>query len=568
MADEVRQLLAHALKRSRDPRVRDSLARCTAAGAGIAQLYAAAEVAADAGAGAQPDAALLATLAKAINVALAGAERTRHVTSLVVRPQVARIPVASRLRPEPLAFERAAFDGTEREGTLALPPTKNGPSAEATAAFFEARPEAPVRPERAGRLVEVAGDTSPRPRRELQAEVVAACADNIAMLARHRDERPQWERPENEEALLANVDAIGASGGHCVRMVVDWWRKAGDPWQTWAGVFVLACFNGTDTLDAIARELEQLPADADDHVLRAAEALLGAPNPHVRELALDLSESPNPIARAIGIEVLGRRRLLAPDRVRSHARDPNLPVLTAVIRSSMVLGKETGAPFLVPFLQHRSRDVVWSAASQLARWQRPEPYLEVRQGRCLPLGVKALEVLIQFGDATDLDRFDDIVAREPATPELLSAIGRFGEPSAWAYLVHHLADPELSGAATRALATLFGPIVPHRETTSSAAWREAISRAEIQQGVRIRAGKPWSPAALGAEVLAGDVDRAELQARLDELTTRVGVALDVDLAAWSPDRGPAVERAMRACESVFRSFRVGSWDSKAVGARA
>jgi hypothetical protein len=567
MNDEIRQLLAHALRRSKNDRVREGLARCASPSARLEDIYAASDLVMQLVHEGSADAALADTLGKAINLALARAERTEHLGRLVVRREPARVPVASWNRPALLCFERAAYDGEERELTFALPPAgAAGDTAEAAAAaFFEPRPEVPVRPEVSGRLVELAGDTSARPRRELHAEVVAACADNIAMLARHRDQRPFWERPENEQALLANMDAIGASGGHCVRLLVEWWRKQDDPWKTWAAVFALASFSGTDALAAIACELGQVPADAAGHVETAADALLVAPHPHIPELAQDLAASPNPVARAIGIEVLGHKRLLSPELVLWHARDPNLPVLTAALRSSGLLARERGVPLLLPFLHHRAPAIVWCAARQLTLWGRLEPYREVRQGRCLPLGCRALEVLVLCGDASDVDCFDEIVAREPAMPDVLSAVARFGDPSAWAYLLHHLSDPELAGAAARALITLFGPLVPPRAAKDASAWRDGIAARSFEAGVRLRSGRPWHPQALLDESLRGDLDRRELQARLDELAVRAGARIEVDLTSWSLDLRPVLESAMRASERSARQSRPGSWDGRPGG---
>jgi hypothetical protein len=568
MNDEVQRVLASTLRRVKHPALRQRLARCIAPGAGVDDLYAASALAMDPAEG-PSDVETARALAKAINVALASREQGVHIGTLVERSERLPLPTASRDRPALLAFERASYDGSEPETTVMLPSASSPGeevSEEAAAAFFKARPDVPLRPEATGRLVELVGDTSAHPRRELRAEVVSACADNIAMLARHRDERPQWERRENEEALLANVDAIGASGCDCVRLVVEWWRAGKDPWKTWAAVFVLACFGRTDVLEAIARELDDLPPDATAHVTTAADALLVAPHPHVAELALDLSVSPNPVARAIGVEVLSRKNLLDPEQVRRHMSDANLPVLAAALRASAVLGPATGSVVLVPFLQHYDHEVVWAATRQLARWHRPEPYFQVRQGRCRVLGRRALELLIQFGDATDLACFDDLVARGPGTVEVLSAVARFGDPSAWVYLVHHLSDPELSDAAARGLMTLFGAVIPRRESKSAAAWRDAIAKCSIEPGLRLRSGKAWHPGAVANECLQGDVDRAETQVRIDELVVRADVTVDVDLALWSPDVWSGLEPALTTIERSAK-FRPGSWDCKAVGFR-
>ncbi|MGH7298219.1 MAG: hypothetical protein ACRELB_24990, partial [Polyangiaceae bacterium] len=454
------------MRRSTDALVRETMGRCLAPGAELGDLYALSQLVMDLVSKGRADTALSSTVAKAINLAIADADRASHVGTLVVRRAAHRLPLAMRGRPTLLEFERAPLDGEERDLTIGLPKAQpeGEPSEEIAAAFFAPRPDARVHPEASGKHVELAGDSTRRPRRELHTEVVVACAENVAMLARHRDERPAWERPENEQALLFNVEAIGASGGQCARIIVDWWSKSDDPWKTWAAVFTLACFPEADVLEAILRGLEELPADATHHAPAAAEALLVAPHPHVPELAKDLCASPNPIARAVGIEFLGRRKLLTPQEVRHHGRDANVAVLAAAIASAGVLPPNWAPTFLEPYLRCPEPVVAWRAAQQLTHLHQVAPYYYLRRDECAALGSKALEVLVQFGDASDLERFEGIVARGPATVEVLSATARFGEPSTWAFLVHHLADPELADAAARALLTLFGPIVSKRYT--------------------------------------------------------------------------------------------------------
>ncbi|KYF56235.1 hypothetical protein BE08_32000 [Sorangium cellulosum] len=82
------------------------------------------------------------------------------------------------------------------------------------------------------------------------------------------------------------------------------------------------------------------------------------------------------------------------------------------------------------------------------------------------------------------------LTRTPVTPVVLSAIGRFGHAGAWAFLVHHLAEEVLSGAAASALEVLFGECVPAAERKLPRAWRAAIGAARLDLDVRYRRGEP------------------------------------------------------------------------------
>ncbi len=472
---------------------------------------------------------------------------------------------ASRERPTLLTPARAPFDGNFPE-----PPA---PPAEAEAAADDAN-DAPLppldlgrkkkKPPKDGPFIVRSGPGAPEPEETMRAEIVAACADTTGMLARHRAERPMHELAKNEAELLTQIDAFATSGGDCVRSLVLWWRdNTDDPWKAWATVFALASLDGIDVLQTVAREIALLEPDATEHIAPIAEALVVSPHPHVPDLARDLLAAESPIARAIAIDFLGRRGALAVEQLRPHLEDPHLAVVAAAVRAHATVPPAIGVPILFKYLAHKDPTVAWPAARQLLVWGRPEPCFEVRAGRGENLAQHALEVLVYAGDSSDLELFERILARAPASASQLSALSRFGAPSAWAFLLHHLANEELEEAAVRALTTLFGERVPLPDRKKPAAWRSAIAQAKLDPNVRYRHGEPWRPRAVAAECVRGNFPRAEMRVRLDELMVRSGMRPEVDLARWAPETWGGIKLAAQVFEKADGVYPPGTWTSRA-----
>jgi hypothetical protein len=488
---------------------------------------------------------------------------TKALDALAARlPRVAPFN-ASRDRPALLTPARARFDGTFPK------PPEPPPGAEAATNDVPLPPldlgRKKKKPPKDGPFIVRSGDGAPEAEEAMRAEIVAACADTTGMLARHRAERPMHELAKNEAELLTQIDALAISGGECVRSLVLWWRdNADDPWKAWATVFALASLDGIDVLQAIAREIEVLEPDMTEYVAPIAEALLVAPHPHVPDLARDLLASESPIARAIAIDVLGRRGALAVEQLRPHLEDPHLAVVAAAVRAHATVPPAIGVPILFKFLAHKDPTVAWPAARQLLVWGRPEPYFEVRAGRGESLEQWALEVLVYAGNSSDLELFERILARAPASGAQISALARFGAPSAWAFLLHHLANEELEDAAVRALTTLFGERVPVPERKKPAAWRSAIAQAKLDPNVRYRHGEPWRPRAVAAECVRGNFPRAEMRVRLDELTVRTGMrpAAAVDLGQWAPETWGGIKLAAEIFEKADGTYPPGTWTTR------
>ncbi|MGH7298086.1 MAG: hypothetical protein ACRELB_24310, partial [Polyangiaceae bacterium] len=85
-------------------------------------------------------------------------------------------------------------------------------------------------------------------------------------------------------------------------------------------------------------------------------------------------------------------------------------------------------------------------------------------------------------------------------------------------------------------------------------------------GVRLRAGSPWQPSLVAADCMRGDLDRGEMQVRIDELVARCGATIGADLAHWSPDVDGALNPTLKRIEAST-TFRAGSWDCTAGGPR-
>jgi hypothetical protein len=372
------------------------------------------------------------------------------------------------------------------------------------------------------------------------AGVVADCLERAAMLARHRDERPLRERPRAEARLLAQIDAIAAAGAS-PEDLVRWWEEQGadDPWMIWPVAFALGSFEGRAPLLAAADLLDALPGDAAESACLAAEALVLAPHPHLAALASNVLRSPHPLARATGVDVLSRRGLLDPERALALINDASPRVTAAALRAFArgFGGRDQDSPLpraVAVLVAHPDPEVCWEAARAITVHRHRDAYLEVRDGGRLAqaLCARALEILVWAGELSDLGAMEAIVRRLPASPDVLDAVARFGHAGSWAYLVHYLGDEGLAGAASAALVTVFGPRVPPAEAKLPAAWRNALTAADLSPSVRYRHGVPWSLEGAAAELAGGDLTRRQIEPRLDELRTR-GVAGPLDLGAWS-----------------------------------
>ncbi len=487
-----------------------------------------------------------------------------HALATLARRTARAAPFhATRERAQLLTPARDAFDGTFPDPTALLSAKADDGDAVPDVAplvFPGVKAKRPAD----GPFIVRKGAGAAEPEGVVRGEIVLQCADTIGMLTRHRVERPMHELADNEAQLFTQLDALAISGGDVVRSLVSFWREnAEHPWKAQGVALALACLDGIDVLEAIFREIEALPPDQDGLVIPLAEALLVAPHSNVPDLARDLLASPSPISRAVALEALARRAPLSVEEIRPHLADAHPAVVGAAVRACAAIPPPVGLPLLMPLVGRPQMGVAWPAARQLLVWGRPEPYFEVRSGRAAGLGPFALEVLVLAGGMEDLELFDQLAAKEPASPALVSAIARFGAPTAWALLCHHLGDDELSDAAARALATVFGDRVPLKEVKKPAAWRAAIAKGRFDGKVRTRRGEPWRPRTVVAEMRRGDFPRVEMRARIDELMARTGARVDAELGRWAPDTWSAIHLSIEAFDKADAHYPPGTWTTRA-----
>jgi hypothetical protein len=464
--------------------------------------------------------------------------------------------IASRVRPAVLISERVRFDGRYETAKEADDVAISGVSNEDEGIETTARPGA----------IALGDGGLPEDGALFYRNIVLECIDTIGMLARHRAERRMGELASNEAQLLAQVDAIAASGGDCVKSVLDAWNVSDHPWNAWACAFALASLEGSDALIALESAILTLPLNAAMTGERIAEALAVVPNPEIGPWASRLLRSPHAVARAIAIDTVRRRNPIEENELRAHLATGATPVMRAAARAASALGVERGVPWMLPLLEHPSLAPI--AARALSLWQRPEPYFAVREGRPLAklLGFGALEVLVQFGEANDLECFDTLVLSMPMSESILSAVARFGHPTSWAFLLHHLNDPDFGDAALDALETLFGKRFAGDPSAlrDARAWRAAIARAAHHPALRYRQGEPWKLGIVANECTSGAYARNEVELRLDELSGRGAIHAEVDLALWSTEALPALALEAGKFTRADAKYTPGSWDARAL----
>ena len=396
------------------------------------------------------------------------------------------------------------------------------------------------------------------------AEVVDACVETMASLARDRALLPARERPRAEERILEQLDAILVTGPGCVDGLFGAWHRSvvsPDPWKVWAPVFALGCIEGGESLRAIVAILESLAPDARADGRVAAEALTLAPHADRARFSATLTASAHPIVRAIGVDLRARCDALSPEELVVRLDDASASVVAAALRAVACLPDPV--PDLVGVLRRhlRSADaaVAWRAARILLLWGHDDPCVAVRGGELAELGAHTLEIFVLRGDANDLPCMEAWLSRAQITPTVLSAIARFGHVGAWAFLVHHLADDVLANDAATALEVLFGDRVAATERKQPRAWRAAIGGSRFDPGVRYRRGQPWRAEVVVAEWADGALPRAEVAVRADELVARARAGGAVELDGWTPDPETALTALGAAVCSKARSALTGRW---------
>ncbi|APR80666.1 Hypothetical protein A7982_06013 [Minicystis rosea] len=396
---------------------------------------------------------------------------------------------------------------------------------------------------------------------------LGTCLDGIAMLAQQRRTRDLADRSGAEARLLAYADAAAITGTPLVARVLAWWEASldrPDPSASWAAAFFLGLLDGDDALLAVLAGVEKLPGDAIARGVAVADALAAVPHPSVDVVVKHFIASPHPLARAAGILLLGRGARLPADDLRRHLLDPNPAVQHAALRAARSLDATEATPLLALVrisFAFPHRDVAAEAARTLAAWGDVTPCDAVRSDdRAIArLGLHAAEILVRQGGAGDLALLQRILKRTPTSPAHLSIVARFGHPGAWAYLLHHLADPELVDDAADALEALFGTRVDETARESVAAWRSAIHALAPAPGARYAFGEPWHPRALSAKLAAGTLTAAAADLLHAEAMARLGVRAPLDVGAWANVEAGARGAAAAEIAAKEGRYPVGRW---------
>jgi hypothetical protein len=375
---------------------------------------------------------------------------------------------------------------------------------------------------------------------DFHASVVSHAAELAGALARARLASPRREVARIEARLLRQIDAVVAAGPRALADVAAFQeRRAADPWAAFAGAICAAAFEGDEAIDVLRRAIHALPPAAEDHLLTVTEALRLSDHPGLSMLATELCTSPHAPARAVGFTLRSLRGELPFDGVHAAFTDEAPSVVRAAIWASERLPTAQRALFQ-KLLQDRTRspsiDVAWSAARVLAIRGDGDLRRDALEGPLgAHLGQRSAELFVLCGAPADWPRLEALLGRHRTTRALLSSVARFGSPASAPWLIQRLDDDALADHAAAALVVLFGTIVSPDEMLNAAAWRRAVSALGLDASARIRRGRPWSLAVVADECASGDLSRAELELRIDELRARSRQPDAVDVDGWYPD---------------------------------
>jgi len=401
---------------------------------------------------------------------------------------------------------------------------------------------------------------------EFHASVVHHCADAVALSARHRTTLPLGCVAEVERHIERQRAAVLSLDTDCIEHIGAWWERsadAGDPAKAWSAVYLLASLGGDMASKPVQAALELLPNDGDDWMAAAAALALASPGDPAA-LGEALLSSLRPAARAVGLDLLARHGALSQDALRGHLAREDGPVCAATVRAASRMRVVTAlASEITACLGAPSGAVAWEAARALTVAGVQEPYFNLQAGGSLAsaLGARGVELLVMAGDGDDIGVFEHLLASTPMTAPLLSAVARFGNVTAWSFLLHYLTEPELADAAVAALRTLFGDLVPESEAPGYMAWKRAIGEARFNPTLRYRRGRPWHPSTVVAECTSGELSRVEVERRIDELAARTLAEPQVDLGLWAPDWRRGLATFASEAEARGMSWRPGAWRS-------
>jgi hypothetical protein len=355
-----------------------------------------------------------------------------------------------------------------------------------------------------------------------RAGVLASVLDRLAMLLRHRFERPLAEVMPAEPLLCAQLDALaclGATGDDLLAWVDE--QGIEDAYLPAAAALALGSLEpppreADDRLALLVELAETLPP-SDEHIVALGRGAALAPWVQSGALARELAHSKSPSARAAGLELAGHleatgrgesavgpgllverfrhaESVEARAAARALARGRPTPAVLSALRGAF--DRASLAPVDAADTP-ADPALAWEAARALLVLGDASPLAALRCDASLRrrLGEVSVRLLALGGALDDAPLIDALLATLDPTPLVLAGVARFGHPGSWAFLAHYLDDDDRADVADDALTLLFGPLpeAPRRDSRSEA-WAAAIAELGLPEGVRVRAGRPWSAA--------------------------------------------------------------------------
>jgi hypothetical protein len=417
--------------------------------------------------------------------------------------------------------------------------------------------------------------------------------EELGMLAamRRPDDDDAWtSNRQCERRMLCRLDAIVASDlqrlPELIKLLQD--RPLPDPELTLALLFVLGSLRGDDTRDQIARLLSVTELADEDMWVAAADALSLAPHPGIVTLASSWLEDAHDGRRALGVEVLGRKRMLASDALARASSDPALGVVRSAARA---LGRCEGpveAAAVYRLMHHEDAVVAKHGLHGAALRGDPRALAHAREltaaGRgehgqaallcALCGGPRELELLAKdksvvgitargwYGDADVMTELLDVLqsgeeAHKVAAADALQRLTGAG-------LTDAEPAPDLDGGpeATPFLPGYREPARPRELSLDAQVWRDYVRRhrARPQPAGRYRHGRPFVAAHDLWELTAPDAVRCDRERAYLELRVRFGVTTPLDTLVFVVLQ----EQALRAIAAELANVRApqNPWQSR------
>lgn len=373
-----------------------------------------------------------------------------------------------------------------------------------------------------------------------RAEVVAHCLETLSMLGKSRATIPRRAVLETERRMLCQVDAIVATGPRAlVDLAAAWAEDLADPFRSFGGTIAALAFEGSAASTLVLQAISARPDDSLAHARLVAEALGLYERADLFDLGRSLLASATPTSRAAGLLFLAGRGALPAAEVRRFFSDSAPIVRNAALDSCFRIpapALRELSPTLRDLVATNDLEFASRAARLLAILGDPEVRRSLRESSLSArLGPLAAELFVLAAGPEEASAADFFFTSQTPTPALLSAAARWGRPAVLPRLLQNLSGDDLVEPAAAALGVMLGAGTVPKNPLDAGAWRRKIGELRLAPDARLRRGSPYSTAVVADECAAGDLPRAELGLRIDELRARTGRIDPVNLFGWWTD---------------------------------